>query len=383
MKTGRIKPLQLQIRSVSEALSNWSEFQREAVLPPYQQTDWLHSWQATVGAARNADAFVVEGHHDGQLVMLLPLKVERIAGVRTCRWLGGKTQNLNGGLFEPRWLSAATPNDARQILHRIARLQSGIDIFHFEKQPGAFQGLPNPFAGIGIVTTHADPLYAATMEDDFESWERQRRSRTSRNRLRRKNKKLASALGPVTTMHALSEQQISDVLDVFFAQRKNMQDIGRVPNPFSDPSMQAFLHTAAGRSAGQDNGLHLFALIAGGRICAVSMALRQGTRHSGFAISMDERAAEFSPGKLLEREVLRFQHARGVRCIDFGLGDEAYKREWADRMTLRDALLPITLKGWLLGGCLWIANTAKRNLKSYPAARQILRTIRMHLLRQV
>ena len=183
------------------------------------------------------------------------------------------------------------------------------------------------------------------MEGDFLGWEKVKRNRDSRNRLRRKNKQLELNVGKIDIINARASDEIDRILAAFFEQRAHMAAIGRIPNPFSDPRRQAFLREAAIGSLNQSDGFRLHALEASGRILATHGALFSGDYMSGYMTSMDEDFARYSPGKILQREVLRLAHEEGVREFDFGLGDDAYKAEWAERVDLYDVLVPLTWKG--------------------------------------
>ncbi|MGX7743993.1 GNAT family N-acetyltransferase [Rhodopseudomonas parapalustris] len=372
--------LQIETFNLADAYEMWPLVDADAVKLPYQNLDWLWAWTAHV-LPKNARPVIVVGTVGGKIVLLLPLMMIQVFGVTVCRWLGGSVQNVNAGLFDREWLERAQPADMTAILKVVAGRFPEIALFHLERQPKELFGTPNPLAVVGRTIRHCDPLYRATMGDDFEAWEKVRRSRGSRNRLRRRQKHLEAANGTVQVVKARTKDQVAIILAAFLRQREHSRRIGRIPNPFMEKPVQDFVFAAAVSGLSRKEGLHLFALQAGDQIVAVSMALRSGLRHSGFAISMDETYSEFSPGKILERDVLKQQHEAGVREIDFGIGEDSYKMEWTDRTELVDSFIPLSVAGHAAARVLERVTRARGMLKRSTLFRSSLRKFRSTIRR--
>lgn len=374
--------LQIEIFGLVEALEAWRRFESGAMKLPYQNPDWLQAWTTHL-LPRNARPLIVVGTVEGKIVVLLPLMIVKVFGATVCRWLGGGMQNVNAGIFDRGWLKRARPADMDMLLRRVAERLPEIALFHLERQPNELFGVANPLAAVGTAIGHCDPLYRTTMGNDFEQWEKERRSRGSRNRLRRRRKHLDETHGPVQIVKAGTKEHVETILAAFQRQRQHSSRTGRIPNPFAGRKVQGFITAAALSGLDRKDGLHLFALQAGDGIVAVSMALRNGLRHSGFAISMDESHSEYSPGKVLEREVLQLQHEAGVREIDFGIGDDSYKSEWTDRTELVDSFVPLSARGFAIGIALSRAMQAKGMLKRSRFFRSSLRVLRSKIGRGV
>lgn len=372
--------LNIETFGFSEVLNTWRRFDADSVKLPYQSIDWLQAW-VTHLRSPGARPFIVLGRVGDRVVFVLPLMTQTVLGVSVCRWLGGGQQNINAGHFDRDWLRETYRGDVVELLTVIGRENPQIALFHLERQPQELFGLPNPLAAVGTTICHSDPLYCSMMGEDFEEWEKTRRSRGSRNRLRRRLKHLEEARGKVRILKARTEGEANAIIAAFMRQREHSAHTGRIPNPFASWRAKSFITSAALSGLGKNDGLHLFSLQAGGEIVAVSMALKSGLRHSGFAISMDESYSEFSPGKLLEREVLKQQHEAGVREIDFGIGDNVYKSEWTDKTELTDSFVPLCAKGRAVAIVLRYATEVKGTLKSSRLFRSSLRIVRSTISR--
>lgn len=71
-------------------------------------------------------------------------------------------------------------------------------------------------------------------------------------------------------------------------------------------------------------------LYAGAKPLAISLCLRAGHFIAGWMMAYDPEYARFSPGALMQVAQLEEAHRRGVEIIDFGYGDDNYKREFGN-----------------------------------------------------
>lgn len=77
-----------------------------------------------------------------------------------------------------------------------------------------------------------------------------------------------------------------------------------------------------------------------GAPAAFDISLRRGDRHISYLSSLDPSIREHSPGKVLQRYVVKAAVEAGARVYDLGLGDEEYK--------LRDASGVDEVANWFL-----------------------------------
>jgi len=62
-----------------------------------------------------------------------------------------------------------------------------------------------------------------------------------------------------------------------------------------------------------------------GAPAAFDISLVRGSRQITYLVSRDASIRGYSPGRVLQRHVIRVAAAEGLRTFDFGLGDESYK----------------------------------------------------------
>jgi CelD/BcsL family acetyltransferase involved in cellulose biosynthesis len=101
-----------------------------------------------------------------------------------------------------------------------------------------------------------------------------------------------------------------------------------VPDPFRRPANGRLLEVLGADPAG-DCRLVFARLEAGGRVLAQHLGLRHEGVMSYWFPAYDPETRAVSPGRLLLWHIILHSAKEGVRMIDYGEGDAAYKREFA------------------------------------------------------
>jgi CelD/BcsL family acetyltransferase involved in cellulose biosynthesis len=93
----------------------------------------------------------------------------------------------------------------------------------------------------------------------------------------------------------------------------------------------------------------VFALTLNGEFVAATLVNVDRRRVEGVVRAYDPAFAKFGPGQLLTKELVQWAFAHGLD-VDFRIGNEDYKREWASHTTLGSTyVLPRNLNGQLFG----------------------------------
>jgi CelD/BcsL family acetyltransferase involved in cellulose biosynthesis len=107
----------------------------------------------------------------------------------------------------------------------------------------------------------------------------------------------------------------------------------------------------------------------GATIAATSLGLRFGDSYYLVLSSyQDGELARFGPGRAHLNELLRHAIEQKIRRFDFTIGDEPYKRDWADGVVRpHDHLQAVTLRGRAMVGAILGFRGLKRFIKQTPA----------------
>lgn len=157
-----------------------------------------------------------------------------------------------------------------------------------------------------------------------------RRGRKARKNLRRAERKLAE-MGAVRVRHCRTPEEVEAHLPKAFQIHARRWAREHTGSRFSTPQGRAYYRDLALAFARQ-GWLDLALLEVGHRPVAFAYSVVYGGRYHYWVAGHDPDPlyARWSPGKILIRHLLEDAFHQGLAEFDFGLGDEAYKWEWAD-----------------------------------------------------
>jgi CelD/BcsL family acetyltransferase involved in cellulose biosynthesis len=156
-----------------------------------------------------------------------------------------------------------------------------------------------------------------------------------------------------------------------------------VEDLFARPGYRAFWTDVATTLRGI---IHVSRLDVGSTIAATSLGLtHRGCYYLVLSSYHDGEVMRFGPGRAHLHELLRHAIEHGIRDFDFTIGDESYKRDWADiEVRLYDHLQAATLRGAVVVAMIGAFRRTKRLIKTTPAlwrayskAREIARFLRL------
>lgn len=344
---------------------------------PYQRLAWVRAYAADMAGTEGfAPRIVVLRDRAGCPRLLLPLAIGREAGCRVARFIGGRHANFHMPVaVEPRGLD---PAEVRGALAAAGRAL-GLDLFAFSLQPVAWDGVANPLAAGGLPS--ASDAYGTSLDGDAEATARRIFSNDARKKLRNKEKRLVEIVGPIEHRRPASADEVDRTLDAFHAFKAARFAEQGLANPFADPAVGAFLRTAclAGLSEGRP-AVELHALVAPSdeRILAIYAGAVDARRFSAMltAFDSDPQVSRYSPGDQLLLRLIQDQAARGRSAFDLGVGEAEYKARICDTVIpLAESVLPVTVRGRLLGGVRRAEALARRRIKRTPWAMALARRL--------
>lgn len=267
--------------------------------------------ETTLAPGEQAQAAVLI--EDGAPVAALPLAV----GNHGARGLTAPYTTC----FAPAFANAATARElgrrARGFVPGVLRLQ-GCD----PEQPGMAAFLDGLQEGGLAVARFGNFANWHETVSDFESWWAARPSRL-KSTVRRKRKAAERAGVEFADMNENFEQAIAVYEDIYRASWKEAE-----PHP-------AFMACLIRRLGGAGM-LRMGIMSMAGRAVAAQVWLVGGGRGTIFKLAHREDAAAYSPGTLLTHWMTeKLVRADGLRELDFGRGDDAYKKDWLAERRMR------------------------------------------------
>jgi CelD/BcsL family acetyltransferase involved in cellulose biosynthesis len=366
------------VTKLHELEACWRSLETNGLATPYQLFDWSVAWTRSMAGELGLEPLIVAFRDQrGRLLMMLPLCVQRKSGLRIARFLGGKHANMNLPLLERSLAAKLASSDVRKALATVA-MRHDIDVFHFENQPLAWDGVSNPI----LMLPHqpsANSAWKTALMVDPEEMVKSLMSSESRKKLRHKERKLGD-LGPVTYREARDAAEALAVLEVFLQQKAQRFSAMGIANPFANESTQAFLRSGVTVGLPERRApITLHAMRAGDRVLSVFGGAIHHGRYTGMFTSFDADpgVAKYSPGDLLLLNLIRDMCDKGLDVFDLGTGDAAYKNDYCStEEPLADSFLPFTLSGRAAAVMMTNAIAAKRAMKKSPAMAGLLSRLR-------
>ncbi|MHA6642184.1 GNAT family N-acetyltransferase [Mesorhizobium sp. A623] len=346
-----------------EGLATYAGFCREALAAPAQSGDWVRQW----ASAMRPDAVIAELRAGERPVFSLALEVTRSGPFRIARFMGGRHANGNFPAMDRCWAATAREQDFRTLFEAVRKARPEIDLVALERLSPDLDGVPNPMTLLAHFPS-PDPALAVDLDGGFDNL----LDRSSGKRKRKKHRsqiRKFEAVGPYRRIEAKTPSETRALLDAFFAMKAHRFSQMGIANVFGDPEVRQFFHALFEHAlAQQPPRFVLHGLEVAGKLRAVTGSSVCGKRLiCEFGAIKEDDLASASPGDFLFYENIQDACRQGFGIYDFSVGDEPYKRLWCDiKVRQFDVLLPLTLKGRLLGQALRQKSRLKASIKGSP-----------------
>lgn len=292
----------------------------------FQYAEVIEVWLDTIGAVRNIKpCFVAVLSNENRPLLLLPLGIETVRGVRLLKFLDGGVSDYNTPILFPPdrpWSAQAFAG----LWSRIVAALPAFDAVVLEKIPDSVGDLANPLLLLSTVPYPACG-HAITLSGSWPEFEARRLPR--REDGRRKQRKL-STMGAVSFQVASSPQDAEAFFDAMVAYKARKFVDTKVPGFEESPGKLEYFREMTRRFV-QSGLVHLSALKVDETVVASHWGMIANGRFyhmmPGYADGQWERC---SPGRLLNDRLIRESFERNLTIFDFGIGDEAYKNEYCD-----------------------------------------------------
>lgn len=357
-------------RDFASAEAIWRAFERDADFTPYQQFDFLARWHTHIGAKEDvAPLLAVAFDAQENPLCLLPLGKFARGPFHVGSFLAGKHANYNFGL----WRRGATfPREfVSQLFAALAEAEPSLVALELHNQPYCWHGVENPLRAFPHQPAPSAG-YRLKLGEPGEAVLLRQLTSSYRGRIRGKEKKLAKLSG-YRYFIAASADEITRCMDAFFAQKRDYMAAMKIPNPFDEPEVEAFL-----RDVALARVLEIHALECESEVLALYAAVKDDRRLSTMISSYTaSENSRWSPGIITLSHAVANAADRGIAIIDLGVGDAEYKRVYCNESEdLFDSFIPLSPKGQAIVRILRAQGGLKRFVKATPALWKAARTMR-------
>ena len=300
----------MEIR-ISSSVAEWSHpwrllWKRESG-DPFLHPAWNEAY-FEAHRERINEPFLIGAWHDGDLVGLLPMRIDPD---RVLRFLTSRPADYEDALCAHEHREAVIAAFAEQLCRRrfeLPQMPQG-SLLASELQKRGVESRPSaPCPGIR--------LSEAAVQDV-----------TSRKSLKRHEKKL-SRLGPVR-LEPVSPEDLDRALGEFFDQHVARRLLAGDDSLFLDPRNREFYRLLVHHPAFTDFGA-FHVLRAGGRNAAFHLALRNTETFIWYKPTFDMNLESDGPGEVLLKVLVEHASSTGAAYFDFSRGNEAFKLRFAN-----------------------------------------------------
>ncbi len=295
----------------------------------FQSFDWNRTWARhyldDAGEGRAMHLAVVTARREGKLVLVWPLVMRRIAGLKHLMWMGEPASQY-GDILVDDMLDARpiVRSSWRFVLETLApdlvslrKVRDDAAVTPFLAEIGAHSARKMQAPFLDLATAHS-----------FEAYETRYSGKARKNRrrlLRRLSEQGTVAfvhVGPGPEARRLTSRAIE--LKRAWLDHKDMLASG-LRCPFIGPFFEDFAeHTGA------DLAYRVSALELDGKPIAAMVAVGHERRLAGHVFAYDIAYEKSGAGVLLLEELIRRCYDEGFATLDLMSPADAYKLEWAD-----------------------------------------------------
>jgi CelD/BcsL family acetyltransferase involved in cellulose biosynthesis len=357
-------------RDFAEVEALWRSFEPNADLTPYQSYDFLRLWHDHIGAKEDvAPLIAVAFDESGEPLCLLPLgKFARGPFTVAC-YLAGKHANYNFGIW--RRGTSFSREFVTQVFDALSAAEPDLAAIELHNQPYSWHGVENPMLAFPHQPSPSKG-YRLKLGESGEAVLARQLTSSYRGRIRGKEKKLAKLPG-YRYFVANTPEEIARCMDAFFAQKREYMAAMKIPNPFDEPEVEAFL-----RSAAEARVLEIHALECESEVLALYAAVADGKRLSTMISSYTaSENSRWSPGIITLSHAVANAADRGFEIMDLGVGEAEYKFVYCDeKEELFDSFIPLSKTGHAIVPLMRAQANLKRFVKSNPALWRAAKTVR-------
>lgn len=359
-----------ELAGVREA---WCQALRDGVGYVFQTWEWNNTWQETIGRAQGVRPCIVElCDATGRCVALWPLAIYRRSRLRVLDFLGDVVSDYRAPVLLPDFVQALPPGAFEALWQAIIHGIPGIDLVALRRMPERLEAPEAPVNPMTLLAgaRHSENAYAARLPDSAEAF----RKRLPNKRLAdmRRLLRQLDGVAPVRISPQADTSARPGVLEALSEQKsRRWQETGS-RDLFAEPGYLDFYRSLAFEPAtGAEvvvNSMH-----AGDAVVATHWGASYRGRY--YWILPTYAAGQwmrFSCGRALMNAMIEWSIDHGFAIFDLTVGDEAYKKDWADHsLPLYEWRQAVTLPGRCF--------LALQDLKGWARAQPTLRRLAQRL----
>jgi CelD/BcsL family acetyltransferase involved in cellulose biosynthesis len=302
--------------------------------------------------------------------MLLPLGIYRRHRLRLLQFLGGGITDYHAPIIDRTFAAAITQPEFARLWSAILKLLPPIDVVSFWNMPETIDGARNPMLFLAGVKFFEN-AHAATLPRTFDEFKSGRRNGYFKD-TRRRQRRLAER-GQVEIRVAANVADGVELVRIMARQKSRRWRETGARDMFGKPEYLAFYETLT-KTWLPAGGVQVRGLKVDNQIIATDWGLLFKNRF--YSLMAGYEGGEwrpYSPGRILLASAVEWCIAAGdIEVFDLTVGDESYKRDWADHaLRMYDYWAARSAKGFV--------HVAAERVKALLRQNALVRSLRRRL----
>jgi CelD/BcsL family acetyltransferase involved in cellulose biosynthesis len=327
----------------------------------FQAPLWLDMIHRRLVPAVSARPYTltIRNRHDGALLAVIPLVVQKSAGLSIVQPADFGVCDYNSIIADPRVLETLARDQS--VLDRIDSLLGVGSVLIFRKVRDDGFDASRLFRKT-TATACENAAYHSDIGDDFEAWQRRTVARKFSKELGRLGRQIEREFGRYEHRQAETEVEIREALAFLRDIRK-----GRFEGDLLDSDVYFSFYCDYAVAAAKSGEAITYVSYLDGKPVAVLFGLTGADQFHAVLIGSDiDNYGRFSVGMQIIYRVIKLRFDQGFRRIDMGLGNTGYKSHFrVDETTLHNFTAARSLAGSAVSFIYHRTKPLKNALKRY------------------
>jgi CelD/BcsL family acetyltransferase involved in cellulose biosynthesis len=366
-------PFVVQIfRSYAPLRAAWLQLEADGEFYPFQTFAWISKFIDTLAAALAiTPILVLVSDQSGAPVVIAPLCLRRRGDLMSLEFMDCGLADYNAPLLRKGADKRPTKDEFIKLWQSVLVSVEPVDVVHLNKMPERIGEESNPFLWLNN-HAHANSYQAKLTGSFDEFW--QSRPVKLRQDSRRKRRRL-NERGKLEFRTAHTVEEAESFTSAMIRLKSRRYRATSVKDMFEHAEYRSFYLELA-REQVPHGIVSVSALMLDGTPIAAHWGLASRGRLYYIMPAFDlDNWWSYSVGRLAIEDLVRWCYEQGMQVLDFTVGDEAYKLDWAEETTP----LYVHLSGRSIAGKIYVAFRATR----YTTRRVARRHARLYALLKI
>lgn len=311
----------------AECENNWKNFEQNEKYGFFQSCDYIKN----LLALSENKLKIIFIYLNKELVGILPFEIKKLYGLRVLQWIGNNRSDYCTPLLSSNLINYLDEKKFLFLWEDIKKKINSFDLIFLNNQLSKIINYDNPFVKF-LNNIKKSKIYKISLDQNFEKY-----------LLSIKNK---------DKNHAYELHRVNLKLRKLKNETKINFEVKKILNNFNDLNLifqkKAYLLKFKGNKhflssnffnvfknliKNSDQNFYLAKLFVNNElISACFLIIYNDILYYYMPISFSEKYNKFKPGKILIYKIIEWSILQNIKFLDFGLGEEGYKRHFSNNI---------------------------------------------------